>query len=103
MSKVVFIKQNSPEIREKLKQAGYSICVCAGFVDSVWLDYHPDSQDLYRDIHGTGYADEDDEGGMTPMQRIEGRLKLDWYYSEDKEFFETVEEFLEKYPKPIKH
>ena len=103
MSKIVFIKQNSPEIREKLKEAGYTICVCASFVDSIWLDYHPDTDGLYKDIHGIGYADEDDEDTMTPIQRIEGRLKLDWYYSEDKEFYETVEEFLEKYPKQIKH
>ena len=42
MSKIVFIKDNSPEIRKKLKEAEYSVCICANFEDSIWLDYHPD-------------------------------------------------------------
>ena len=41
MSKVVFIKENSPEIRSKLEKAGFSICICATFEDSIWLNYSP--------------------------------------------------------------
>ncbi len=31
MSKVVFIKDNSSEIRDKLKEAGFSVCICSFF------------------------------------------------------------------------
>lgn len=99
MSKVVFIKQNSPEIREKLKQAGFTVCAYANFADSVWLDYHPDDK-FFRDIHGEGYADEGDwDEKYPPLERIKMRLKEDDYYSDEREFFETVEEFLEVYKK----
>lgn len=96
---VVFIKQNSPEIREKLQDAGYSICDCALFVSSIWLDYHPDSN-FCKEIHGVGYTDET-EGlrDLTSEERIETWLSRDGYFDKEREFFDTVEEFLAKYPK----
>jgi hypothetical protein len=97
MSKIVFITNNSPEIRHKLKEAGFSICICATFSDSIWLDYHPDEKFPF-DIHGSGYADTDDpDFNLPPLERIKQRLSLDWYYSKEREFYETVEEFLEHY------
>ena len=95
----VFIKQNSPEIRKKLQDAGYSICNCALFVSSIWLDYHPDSN-FCKEIHGVGYTDET-EGlrDLTPEERIETWLSRDGYFDKEREFFDTVEEFLVKYPK----
>lgn len=100
MSKVVFIKENSPAVRNKLRKAGYSICACTKYVDAIWLDYRPEME-MYRDIHGVGYADEctPSEDTMTPEQRIENWLNK---VSADQEFFETVNEFLKKYPKPMK-
>ena len=101
---VVFIKQNSPEIRKKLEDAGYSLCQCASFVDSIWLDYHPDCKDMYKDIHGVGYTDEV-EGllYLTPQERIDTWLESLDYFDSDREFFDTVEEFLIKYSKPVKN
>lgn len=100
---VVFIKQNSPEIREKLQQAGYSICNCASFVGSIWLDYHPDSSgcsDFYKEIHGVGYADISERlCNLTPEERIKTWLSQDGYFDKEREFFDTVEEFLVKYHK----
>lgn len=100
---IVFIKQNSPEIREKLRNAGYSICVCASFVDSIWLDYHPDSSgcsDFYKEIHGVGYTDVGEVlWELTPEERIKTQLSQDGYFDKEREFFDTVEEFLAKYPK----
>lgn len=97
MSKIVFIKDNSPEIRKKLKDSGFLICGCAEFEDSVWLDYHPDSKFPY-DIHGDGYSDDGDyDEKFSPLERIKQRLAIKDYYSKDREFYETVEEFLEKY------
>ena len=97
MSKIVFITDNSKEIRNKLKELGFSICVCAEFKDSIWLTYHPDCK-MPFDIHGTGYTDKGDwEEKYSPLERIKIRLKESEYYSEEREFYNTVEEFLSKY------
>lgn len=100
MGKVVFIKQNSYEVRDKLRKAGYTLCACTKFVDAIWLDYHPEVG-MYRDIHGVGYTDEC-EGltELTPEERIQVWLNKKGYYSEEREFCDTVEKFLKKYPKP---
>lgn len=98
---IVFIKQNSPEIRKKLGDAGYSVCHCAEFEDAIWLDYHPFIMEMYRDIHGVGYTDEC-EGLLdwTPEERIKAWLGREDFFDEDREFYDTVEQFLEKYPIP---
>ena len=92
---IVFIKENSPETRNKLKDAGFSICKCAEFKDSVWLHYNPNV--LYN-IHGEGYCDPGDwDEKYSPLERIQLRLKEEDYYSEEREFYDTVDEFLLKY------
>jgi hypothetical protein len=97
MSKTVFITQNSPEIIQKLKDAGFSICACVFFDGSIWLGYHPDNLFPYA-IHGEGYADEEDcDLDLKPLDRIQRRLAEESYYSKEREFFDTVEEFLKKY------
>jgi hypothetical protein len=97
MSKIVFITDNSKEIRNKLKEAEFTICDCAEFEDSIWLTYHPDYK-MSFDIHGTGYTDKGDwEEKYPPLERIKIRLKEFGYYSEEREFYNTVEEFLNKY------
>ena len=99
MSKIVFITDNSKEIRNKLKETGFSICTCASFKDSIWLTYHPDYK-MPFDIHGTGYTDKGDwEEKYSPLERIKIRLKESGYYSEEREFYSTVEEFLKVYSK----
>jgi len=102
MSKTVFIKQNSPEIRKKLEDAGYYVCACAKFKDSVWLVYHPDEH-FYRDIHGVGGTDKTDGeeiNKLSPEERIKVWLTWDDYFSKEREFFETVDDFLKAYPNP---
>lgn len=103
MSKIVFIKQNSPEIRNKLKKSGFSVCICSTFDDSIWLSYHSYPEDeLPFDIHGEGYCDPGDyDEKYSPLDRIKSRLSTPGYYSEDREFFDTVEEFLNKYKKVV--
>lgn len=100
MSKIVFIKNNTEEIRNKLKEAGFTLCVCTKFKDAIWLCYHPNKHMTY-DIHGEGYADEGDlDEKYSPLLRIQMRLETPGYYSEEREFFDTVEEFLKRYECP---
>jgi len=99
MSKIVFIKNNSKEIRDKLKQSGFSVCICASFEDSIWLDYHPEEKMSY-DIHGVGFCDKGDpEENMSPIERIEEWLKLDWYFCKEREFYDDIDDFLKHYKK----
>lgn len=98
MSKIVFIKQNSPEIIQRLQQAGFNVCGCVTFKDAIWLDYHPDDIDLKNEIHGIGYTDPT-EGmeDLSPEERIKKLLDAPGWFSEDREFYDTVDEFLEHY------
>lgn len=97
MSKIVFITNNSEEIRNKLKESGFSICACAYFPDSIWLKYHPDNHYAFN-IHGEGYCNDGDwDENYSPLERIQMRLKESDYYSEEREFYNTIEEFLNKY------
>ena len=101
MSKIVFIRKNSPEIRKRLKEAGFSICIYASFEDSVWLYYYPEEKFPY-DIHGEGFADIEDPCYELPsLERIQSRLNTDWYHSKEREFFDDIEEFIKKYGKLV--
>lgn len=94
MNKIVFIKENSPEVRNKLKKAGFTLCVCAFFDDSVWLDYNPER----NCIHGEGCCvDYDLDNNYSPLERIKLRLSKNKYYPENREFFDNVDEFIKKY------
>ena len=100
MSKIVFIKENSPEVRKKLEESGYSVCICASFKDSIWLSYHPEGEFPFA-IHGEGYCDDEDlDKVYSPLERIQRNLSKEDQYSNEREFYNTVEEFLEHYPQP---
>ena len=100
MSKVVFIKENSTSVRNKLRKAGYTLCCCTKFADAIWLDYYPDTL-MYRDIHGEGYTDEaTGYEELTPEERINTWLSQEHMFPEDREFYDTVDAFLKAYPKP---
>lgn len=51
-----FIRKNTPELREKLKQRGVSLCSCCKFPDAVWLSNC--IENIWYTIHGVGYTDE---------------------------------------------
>lgn len=53
----IVLKQNSPEIRKRIEDAGISVCHCAGFNNDSWLVYHVDLG-AWFDVHGSGYGDE---------------------------------------------
>lgn len=57
-SKDFILKENTEEIREKIKAAGIHVCGCAWFKDACWLHY---STELIKSVHGVGYFIEKDQ------------------------------------------
>lgn len=49
-----FIRMNTHELRNKLKDLGYKICVCCEFKDAKWIN----NLIFNSTIHGIGYSDE---------------------------------------------
>ena len=49
-----FIKNNTEQLRNKLSDLGWKICLCCGFKESMWLRTLPQNSS----IHGIGYYDE---------------------------------------------
>lgn len=49
-----FIRDNTSDIQENLKNIGYHICPCCNFKDAVWLSTLPSN----GTVHGIGYTDE---------------------------------------------
>lgn len=86
---ILVLKDNSPEIRDKIRTSGIEVCRCAYFKDSVWLEYSG-----VNGVHGVGYYDE--EVGTKSVQE-----ELDRFVAENKDimYCENVDEFIEK----IKH
>jgi len=83
------LKDNSPEIREKIRQAGINVCSCAEHKDSVWLDFTG-----INGVHGVGYSDETD-GNLTVEQelaRFQAEVKDIVYCKDVNEFIETIKQ-----------
>lgn len=57
-----FIRKNTPELRDRLKDLGFVICPCVNFKNAVWLNtckISKDEDNLQKaSIHGVGYWDE---------------------------------------------
>ena len=83
--KTIILKQNSEAIRDKIREAGISVCCCARFYDADWLDYHPG---LTKEVHGVGYPYE----GMTKEQT----LALFVHECQEPVYCKDVDEFIEK-------
>ena len=83
----ILLKQNSPEIRQAIRDAGISVCICAGFVDACWLDYHV-GLGAHFDVHGLGYGDETMSG--------EEAIAMFLYETDEIVECESVEDFITK-------
>lgn len=83
---ILVLKDNSPEIRDKIRTSGIAVCRCAYFKDSLWLDYSG-----VNGVHGVGYYDE--EIGTKSVQE-----ELDRFISENKDivYCKNVDEFIDK-------
>lgn len=71
-SVTLILKDNSPEIRKKIEDAGISVCCCASFDGAIWIDTSLSMRFCY-DVHGIGYKDDDDielpwDTGNTPEE-----------------------------------
>lgn len=53
--KTFVLKKNNSKIRQRIKDAGIHLCLCASFVDSCWLVFHTS---IANGVHGVGYWDE---------------------------------------------
>lgn len=42
-----FIRKNTPELQEKLKEMGYDICPCCNFATSAWLDNNIETNSIH--------------------------------------------------------
>jgi hypothetical protein len=87
-STVILLRQNSQEIRDAIKASGIDVCICANFVDSVWLDYYP----TIGSVHGIGYPYE----GMTSEQTL-SFIEYEWGQYDTKVIeCKDVQEFIDK-------
>ena len=81
----IILKQNTPEIIEKIKQAGIDVCRCTSFTNAVWLEYMG-----INGVHGVGYSDE------TEPMSVDEALKLFLTDCKNPIFCKDVEEFINK-------
>ena len=86
----LILKENSGQIRDKIKQSGIRVCCCAEFKDSVWLDYSG-----INGVHGVGYYDEE----YTGTNSVESELGRFLAECKDPVFCKDVDEFITKIKK----
>lgn len=86
---MILLKVNSKLIRERLKKAGFSICPCCEFGQSVWLSFTPN---ITFNIHGIGYPI--DEYNLYNVEDIL-RLYESELTSEDIDCGYDVEKFIQ--------
>ena len=82
------LKENTEEIREKIKAAGIHVCGCAWFKDARWLHY---STELIKSVHGVGYYG--DEAGTKSQEE---ELKSFLSEVQNPIFCADVDEFIGK-------
>lgn len=85
------LKDNSPEIREKIRQAGIHVCPCTEFKNAVWLDV----MNILYGVHGVGYSDET-VGNLTVEQelaRFQAEVKDIVYCKDVDEFIDKIKNY----------
>jgi hypothetical protein len=94
MGNVLVLKQNSPEIRGCIENAGITVCACASFEGARWLNFHP-YLEMYREVHGIGYGDETMDGDTDIAMFLHDHP--DAYYCKDvDEFINKIKEYKTK-------
>ena len=69
-----FIRKNTKELQQKLKNLGYSICKCYNYDNAVWLKTYISNKEGRYEVHGVGY--DSDEINLMGYDTIEKRLNF---------------------------
>lgn len=88
-NKTFILKQNSEVIRQKIKDAGISVCFCASFAGADWLDF---STTVNNGVHGVGYPFD----GMTKEETLalyQHEVKNPVWCKDVDEFINIIKEF----------
>lgn len=67
-----FIRKNTPELRNKLKELEHSLCICTEFEGACWLVVTPG---VHGTVHGVGYTSEEEFPGKTTEEFLEEFLQ----------------------------
>jgi len=71
----IFLRENTPEVQQRLADEGFDICCCADFSGSIWLNGCLLGKDIH--IHGVGYPDETDDYWNQPSDVVVERVLED--------------------------
>lgn len=85
-----YLADNSPEIRQELKEAGIDLCRCCEFEDAIWLHYIKDT----NRVHGVGYKNEIKYINFTPQGMVQSVLWDDIEYGYDVTIVHDVKDFI---------
>lgn len=66
MATTIVLKDNSREIRDRIRDAGIGVCICAYYNGAAWLDFHVGVTD---EVHGVGYTG-GEFGDITQEERL---------------------------------
>ena len=85
----IYLRKNTPEIIEKLKLRGITVCICVDFNNAIWLTGHYISE-LERtngisSVHGLGYSihDENESPEYVISEFLKTTKKYDCGENED--------------------
>lgn len=68
-TKTIYLSNNNEEIREKLKNLGFSLCICTEFEDNPWLYFNG----MSTDIHGAGVG-HNAESNPLPLKKLKEEI-----------------------------
>ena len=90
--KTFILKDNSSEIRKKIRDAGIRVCVCASFDSSRWLNY---STRVANGVHGVGGSDDFNEPVDVVLARFVFECNNPVYCENVDDFIRHIKEFEE--------
>ena len=68
-TKTIYLSRNNEENREKLKNMGFSLCICTEFEGNPWLYFNG----MTKDIHGAGVG-HNAETNVSPLNLIKEEI-----------------------------
>lgn len=88
--KTFILKDNSPEIRKRIRDAGINVCICASFDSSRWLDY---STRVANGVHGVGGSDDFTESVDAVIARFVFECNNPVYCKDVDDFINKIKSF----------